>query len=545
VALEYRAAGICTNFSVGPAGDSQISTPVSIGNGSWDVKRVLGEATIHEDGSSWFAVPARTPVYFQALDERGYALQTMRSWSTLQPGERASCAGCHEAKCAAPGAGRRRRPSWQDRRPSARPRLGSSFSFIRDVQPILDRSCTSATASAGRSPGGAPGPGKPSGGESPDRPRRSASSPRRPPRRSRAGRGANAYLALLAPRPRALYGYPPAIEGDPEGRLVRWVAAQSPPPMLVPCSTGAVRSPLMKLLEDGHRGARLSPEEMRTIACWIDLAVPYCGDYEEANVWSEEGKAKYRHFLEKRRRMEEIERRNIEELIASGPARRTPRRRRIERFGGRYLPQSLAGKARGTKEAGRRDRRRTADRAGGEEPSGRLRAFGGFRGSGGPARLGIVRRCDLRGRSGLADEDPTFASPGAGRPGPPSMILSTRRRAPRLRLRQREGMVKTSAPSGPPLKAMTPPVAPSRLRSQAGRPSYCWRCSAVRPCFTCYRSAAGAGRGTAGSSPGPRRRPLQVLPEVAEPRLAFVEEALVELLLGVREGELPARELIR
>ena len=76
----------------------------------------------------------------------------------------------------------------------------------------------------------------------------------------------------------------------------------------------------MALLEGGHRGVRLTREELRVIACWIDLAVPFCGDYLEANTWTAEELAKYRRFQEKRRRMEEAERRNIEELIAErGP----------------------------------------------------------------------------------------------------------------------------------------------------------------------------------------------------------------------------------
>ena len=98
VALEFRAAGIGDNRSDGPAGAALSSTPVSIGNGTWDVKVVLGDAKVYEDGSALFSVPAHTPVYFQAIDTRGYAAQTMRSWSTLQPGERFSCVGCHEPK---------------------------------------------------------------------------------------------------------------------------------------------------------------------------------------------------------------------------------------------------------------------------------------------------------------------------------------------------------------------------------------------------------------------------------------------------------------
>ncbi len=71
----------------------------------------------------------------------------------------------------------------------------------------------------------------------------------------------------------------------------------------------------MELLESGHNGVQLSREELETIACWIDLGVPYCGDYLEANVWSAEELEKYRRFAEKRRRMEEIERRAIEDFL--------------------------------------------------------------------------------------------------------------------------------------------------------------------------------------------------------------------------------------
>ncbi|MCZ7635858.1 MAG: hypothetical protein M5U12_07315 [Verrucomicrobia bacterium] len=105
VALEFRAAGIGNNGSSGPGGGALISTPVAVGNGTWDVKVVLGETPIQTDGSASFAVPARTPVYFQAIDANGHAVQTMRSWSTLQPGEVQSCVGCHEHKNSAPQPG--------------------------------------------------------------------------------------------------------------------------------------------------------------------------------------------------------------------------------------------------------------------------------------------------------------------------------------------------------------------------------------------------------------------------------------------------------
>ena len=54
----------------------------------WDVKRVLGTATVEPDGSAYFEIPANTPVSIQPLDEEGRAVQLMRSWFVGMPGER-------------------------------------------------------------------------------------------------------------------------------------------------------------------------------------------------------------------------------------------------------------------------------------------------------------------------------------------------------------------------------------------------------------------------------------------------------------------------
>ncbi|MCX8038899.1 MAG: hypothetical protein N3D11_18005, partial [Candidatus Sumerlaeia bacterium] len=87
IALEYRAAGIGSNSNGGPGGGALISTPIAIGNGCWDVKIILGDATVADDGSALFRVPARTPIYFQLLDAKNQMVASMRSWTTLQPGE--------------------------------------------------------------------------------------------------------------------------------------------------------------------------------------------------------------------------------------------------------------------------------------------------------------------------------------------------------------------------------------------------------------------------------------------------------------------------
>jgi hypothetical protein len=141
VALDFRAAGIGNNKNRGPAGGALVSTPISI-QGAWDVKKVLGTATVHDDGSACFIVPARTPLYFQAIDQKGQMVQSMRSWVSLQPGESVSCVGCHENKNTAPPVSRATKAMIAGPKPLT-PFYGPprGFSFVNEIQPILDRHC--------------------------------------------------------------------------------------------------------------------------------------------------------------------------------------------------------------------------------------------------------------------------------------------------------------------------------------------------------------------------------------------------------------------
>jgi hypothetical protein len=297
VAIEFRAAGIGSNRNGGPAGGALISTPPSCNNGAWDVKRVLGTTPVHADGSACFRVPARTPVYFQALDARGHAVQTMRSWATLQPGERFACVGCHESKNTAPPA---RRPTRalaegpRDLDPFYGPPRG--FSFAKEIQPILDRHCTRCHMDRSARPKFAGKPADPAGREKAF----SLLDERTVDKRAKR-RWSDAYRALT--------------QGGKPNRVVNWLNAQTAPPVLPPYHGGAARSDLIAMLEAGHGGVDLRREEMDKIACWIDLLVPFCGDYTEAAAWSDKEQAKYAHFLEKRRRMEAEERRNVRAWI--------------------------------------------------------------------------------------------------------------------------------------------------------------------------------------------------------------------------------------
>lgn len=322
VALDFRPAGVRSNGSGGPGGGALISTPVAIGNGAWDVKRVLGETPVHEDGSAFFSVPARTPVYFQMLDDRGRAVQTMRSWSTLQPGENASCIGCHESKNSAPG------PSYATTQAITKPPLKPEpfqgpprgFSYLKEIQPILDQKCVSCHRL--REPLLAMARGE-----------RPAVLDQAPTLRSsardqafsllgetirdeKAGREwTDSYLVLTQAKRDGGPGEDGAFRGQPEGRVVRWIGTQSVPSPLPPGFAGSTRSGLLELLENGHHfEVRLTREEYARIACWIDLLVPYCGDYLEANIWTPAEMKKFRHYDQKRQQLDDQDRQVVEQL---------------------------------------------------------------------------------------------------------------------------------------------------------------------------------------------------------------------------------------
>jgi len=335
VALEFRAAGIGFNGNGGPAGGAMASTPISIGNGAWDVKVVLGEAKGYEDGSALFTVPARKPVYFQALDERGFAVQTMRSWSTLQPGEYAACIGCHENKNTAPpardyGFSLAMKAGPQALEPFYGPPRG--FSFPHEIQPVLDRHCIrchkdrrpiqALVRGETRQPilGQARPAAASSGDDAKDKLAFSLLGEVTVEDTAKR-RWSDAYLVLTQA---AVPSAGDILKGNCQGRVVNWIGAQSVPEMLPPRFAGAGESELLTMLEQGHQGVKLSREELDKLACWIDLLVPYCGDYREANAWTAEEMKKHERYAEKRRQMEEAEQQNIDAMLGRNEPARGP-----------------------------------------------------------------------------------------------------------------------------------------------------------------------------------------------------------------------------
>ena len=106
------------------------------------VKRVIGTVPIADDGSVAFHAPSGKALHFQLLDGQGRALQTMRSFVGVMPGERRGCLGCHELHSASPV--RSNKPSALQHLAAAitpPPWGNDTVSFPRYVQPVLDRYC--------------------------------------------------------------------------------------------------------------------------------------------------------------------------------------------------------------------------------------------------------------------------------------------------------------------------------------------------------------------------------------------------------------------
>lgn len=282
VEIRYRSATVGSVGNHGEGGGASNGTPVAIAHGSWDIKAIIGETPIHPDGSVMVKVPAMKSLYYQVLDAQGQVIQTMRSWDTHRPGEMKSCIGCHSYdqndSATSPGHLAIASQSPPAELEPFQPTGWAGFSFPRHIQPILDRRCVQCHAGPGHNGIDLRGSEFATDG----RAQRSWS---------------RAYLGLTA----ATQDKDGAFAGNPDGPQVKWINKMSKPTILEPYSAGAAKSPLIAMLRKGHYEVKPSDAEMRTLCAWIDLLVPYCGDYHEGAVWNDDQNRFYRYYEDKRR----------------------------------------------------------------------------------------------------------------------------------------------------------------------------------------------------------------------------------------------------
>ncbi len=206
-------------------------------------KQVLGTVPVEPDGSAFFRAPARVPLLFQALDKEGMAIQTMRSLTYLQPGERASCIGCHEHGSQVPRSVEQatalsRPPSIIQPGPDG----SKPLSFPVMVQPVLDKHCVGCHA--GKEPaGGVRLTGKIEG-------------------------SFTASYNALAPRV----------------AITQWKGSpkQNAEPLTWPGRFGARASSLTKLLSR-HYDVQLSAEDRERLYTWMDTNGLFYGTFDPAD----------------------------------------------------------------------------------------------------------------------------------------------------------------------------------------------------------------------------------------------------------------------
>ena len=296
VEIDYRAAPVGEKTNGGPGGGSMNSTPVSIGNATWDVKRILGDAEIHEDGSVRVDVPAMVSQYHQVLNAKGQVIQTTRTWDTIRPGEQKSCMGCHVKEDANFYPYEEKDTiAWTREPQKLKPFYGESrgFSFKKEVQPILDRNCIDCHDGnddcidlRGIAVDGA---------------------------NKNKRKWTRSYLNLTEAERDDRGSY---FKRKPEEGIVSWINMMSRPTEIPPYFAGSAKSYLVKMLEDGHYDVQLAEEDLHKIYAWIDLLVPFSGDHREGHAWSDDEMAFYDYYENKRKAQHVEEAQNIVDYLA-------------------------------------------------------------------------------------------------------------------------------------------------------------------------------------------------------------------------------------
>jgi hypothetical protein len=278
-------------------------------------KRILGDAPVEPDGSAYFEVPADRFVFFQALDAEGMMVQSMRSGTTVRPGETAGCVGCHEPRLTgAAGSAALPGPAIRDQSSDSFPQSGA------DSCPVRQHRVGRGPAARDQSSDSFPQSGADSCpvrqhrvGRGPAALRREASrlAPWHGPAREfnyltevqpvwnrhcvrchDYGQEARAKLNLagdlglvfntsyLDLRTKSPIRWHPDRPGEP--RVLVKAVDDGPPEVLPPYAWGSHRSGLVALLRRDHYGVRLTRAELDRIVTWIDLNAPYYGSYYTA-----------------------------------------------------------------------------------------------------------------------------------------------------------------------------------------------------------------------------------------------------------------------
>jgi hypothetical protein len=214
-----------------------------------NARKVLGTVPVEADGSAWFEMPVDVPVFFQALDEDGLAVQSMRSDTYVHPGETLVCQGCHDSRTATTPPVVTQTIAMARAPSKIEPDVEGSnpFGFPRLVQPVLDRNCV---------------------------PCHTKNKDKKAPDLTRGDFHKNRshwYTSYMNLQKHAFY----------------FDNAVFTTPRTVPGKFGARASRLYQMLAKGHHDLKLSKEDLHRITLWLDCNSDFFGAYKNTLAQAE------------------------------------------------------------------------------------------------------------------------------------------------------------------------------------------------------------------------------------------------------------------
>jgi hypothetical protein len=230
------------------------------------VKRVVGTVPIEKDGSVAFYAPPGIPLHFQLLDGNYRALQTMRSFTGVMPGERRGCLGCHEMHSKTPPFDLNKSLALvsEPKQITPPPWKPDTVSWSRYVRPVLNKYCGKCHMGDGE------------GRETLDLTPRDGFLGFDETYRLFTGRPSWGRRYEIPDDPPPGFGIAGMImvEGygktDPE-------AYETPKPM----KWLSYRSKLIEIASSGkHHDVKVDPVSLRRLITWVDAMCPYRGDKE-------------------------------------------------------------------------------------------------------------------------------------------------------------------------------------------------------------------------------------------------------------------------
>jgi len=227
------------------------------------VKRILGTVPIEEDDSVYFEAPPCVPLHFQLLDERHRALHTMRSFTSVMPGEQRGCVGCHESQTLSPP----RKRTIAISKPPAKLKpyaIGPKYSlgYERDIQPILDKYCGRCHQGNGKG-------------------RKKLDLTLRPS--TDGGCFPEPYLTLTLGKKRQLRDFPTNCEGGIAGTILAENRPWRPADYgtLPPMTALSYKSKLIQIACSGkHNDVEVDDLSLTKLVLWVDTLCPYRGERE-------------------------------------------------------------------------------------------------------------------------------------------------------------------------------------------------------------------------------------------------------------------------